>query len=60
MTVPTLARMLGQVLDAMLGRNLPENMERTAERWLVRNEEARFYHWYRRNCLPPRRFHQRP
>ena len=60
LTVPTLARMLGQMLDALLGRNLPERVEWTAERWLIRNEEARLHHWRRRNCLPPRRFHQRP
>ena len=52
--------MLAQMLDALLGRGLPERAEWTAERWLVRNEEARLYHWHRLNCLPPRRFHQRP
>ena len=60
MTVPALARMLRQVLDALLGRGLPENAEWTTEQWLVRNEEARFFHWKKRNLLPPRRFHQRP
>ena len=60
MTVPALARMLAQMLDALLGRGLPERIERTAERWLVRSEKARLYHWMKRKRLPPRRFHQRP
>jgi hypothetical protein len=33
----------------------PTRLRRTMERWLRRNEEARFYHWKRRNRLPPRR-----
>jgi serine/threonine protein kinase len=46
---------IGQVLHRLVGCDRPARVRRTMERWLRRNEEARFYHWKRRNRLPPRR-----
>ncbi len=48
-------RAIGQMLRRVVGCDRPARVRRTMERWLRRNEEARFYHWKRRNRLPPRR-----
>ena len=36
-----------------------EHVGRTVTRWLVRNEQARFYHWRRRKRMAPNRVDQR-
>lgn len=55
LTVRQVRRAIGQVLHRVVGCDRPARVRRTMERWLRRNEEARFYHWKRRNRLPPRR-----
>ena len=52
---PQVRRAIGQLLHRLVGCDRPARIRRTMERWLRRNEEARFYHWKRRNRLPPRR-----
>ena len=59
MTVPQVRVAVGRLLARLLGCDRPARMERTTQRRLWRNEEARFYHWKRRNRLPPRRSEQR-
>jgi len=51
--------LIAAVLSEVLGCHRPARLRRTMNRRLERNEEARFYHWRRRNRLPPRRFDQR-
>jgi SRSO17 transposase len=55
LTVRQVRRAIGQVLHRVAGYDRPARVRRTMERWLRRNEEARFYHWKSRNRLPPRR-----
>jgi DDE superfamily endonuclease len=55
LTVRQVRRAIAQVLHRVVGCDRPARVRRTMERWLRRNEEARFYHWKRRNRLPPRR-----
>jgi hypothetical protein len=47
------------LLSRALGCHRPERVRRAINRRLRRNEEARLYHWRRRNRLPPRRLDQR-
>jgi hypothetical protein len=47
------------LLNQRLKYHRPGHARRTMNRRLRRNEEARLYHWRRRNRLPPRRFEQR-
>ena len=57
--MPQLRVLIAGVLSRALGCHRAEYRRRTVNRWLRRNEEARFYHWRRRNRLPPRRFERR-
>ena len=59
LTVPQLRALIAGVLNRHLGCYRIAHIRRTATRRLRRNEEARLYHWKRRNRLPPRRFEQR-
>ena len=59
LTVPQVRRAIGQVLHRLAGCDRPTRVRRTMERWLRRNEGARFYHWKRLNRLPPLRLEQR-
>ncbi len=55
LTVRQVRRAIGQLLHQVAGCDRPARVRRTMGRWLRRNEEARFYHWKKRNRLPPRR-----
>ena len=59
LTVPQVGEMLARLLSRSLNCNGPGQARRTTNRRLRRNEEARLYHWRKRNRLPPRRFEQR-
>jgi SRSO17 transposase len=59
LTVPQVRVLLAGVLNRMLKSKSSTHLRCTANRRLRRNEEARLYHWHRRNRLPSRRFHQR-
>jgi hypothetical protein len=56
---PAGARMIAGLLNRAVGCHRPARLRRTMNRRLKRNEEARLYHWRRRNRLSPRRFNQR-
>jgi len=59
LTVPPVQAMIAGLLDRLLNCHGPERIRRNMNRRLKRNEEARLYHWRRRNRLPPQRFEQR-
>ena len=59
LTVPQVRGLIAGLLNRMLECDRPARVRRTMNRRLRRNEEARLYHWRRRNRLPPRRFDQR-
>jgi nitrate reductase cytochrome c-type subunit len=59
LTVPQIGELLARMLNRCLNCHSPEYARRTTNRRLRRNEEARLYHWRKRNRLPPRRFEQR-
>jgi SRSO17 transposase len=59
LSVPQVAQMLGRLLQWRLGYDRPARIQRTAQRWLWRKEQARHYHWKRRNRLAPTRLNQR-
>ena len=57
--MPQVRLLIAGILERALGCHRAEHHRRTANRWLRRNEQARFYHWKQRNRLPPRRLEQR-
>jgi hypothetical protein len=58
LTVPQVRVLIAGILVRALGSYRAGHQRRTVQRRLRRNEQARFYHWKRRNCLSPRRFEQ--
>jgi hypothetical protein len=58
-TVPQIRALLASSLHRKLHCDHPDVICRQVTRRLQRNEIARFYHWKTRNCLAPKRIHQR-
>jgi hypothetical protein len=58
LTVPQVREALGQTRHRLLECTCPDIIRRTLNRRRRRDEGARFYHWMRRNRLPPRRSEQ--
>ncbi len=50
---------LSLLLHRLVRCDTAERIGKDRTRWLERTELARYYHHKRRNCLPPRRLHQR-
>ena len=59
LTVPQLAAVIAVLLRRRWECDQLEHVGRTVTRWLVRNEQARFYHWRRRKRMAPNRVDQR-
>ena len=59
LTLPQVRVLLAALLNVLLDCHRPALIRRNMNRRLRRNEEARLYHWRRRNRLPPRRVSQR-
>ena len=58
-TVPQVRHIIASLPRKHLNVDSPEQIARHATRRLTRNEEARLYHNKQRNCLAPKRIHQR-
>jgi len=59
LTVPQVRKMIAITLQREWDLLHPEAIANSTTRQLMRNEEARFYHYKKRNCLPPLRSQQR-
>lgn len=58
-TLPQIRDGIAMLLRAAYQCDTPAKIARNKTRQLMRNEEARFYHYKARNRLPPLRIHQR-
>jgi SRSO17 transposase len=59
LTVPQVRQMIARTLQQQWDLLHPAAIATSTTRQLKRNEEARFYHYKQRNCLPPLRSQQR-
>jgi hypothetical protein len=59
MTVPQIRDGIAMLLRAPCPCDTPTHIADNATRRLLRNEQARFYHYKARNRLPPLRINQR-
>lgn len=59
LTVPQVRQMIALSLQREWNLSHPAAIANSTTRRLQRNEEARFYHYKQRNCLPPLRSQQR-
>src|SRR5262249_18069156 len=55
LTVPQLRQLIGGLIEVHLKANRPSSLCRRSTRWLRRIEQARFFHYSKRNLLPPLR-----
>jgi hypothetical protein len=53
LTSPQLRQLIAGTIEEFLGVNDPSTLARRSTRWLVRVEQARFYHHHCRKVLPP-------